>query len=269
MLRIWLLSDLHIDYLTDRQPFRFPDSRPEHDVVVIAGDLRHDMVKGVKWIANSNFTKPVIYLAGNHEFYGRMIDTEIQKAKDEASKHKHIHVLENDTIDIGGVRFIGCTLWTDFRLMRGDNQQWAMQWAEQAMNDYRTTRVAARRFAYGRYHRMRARDTLALHEQSVEYLRVQLTEIPFAGPKVVVTHHAPSIRSLDPRFHGDLLNAAYASHLDDLVDRATLWVHGHTHHNVDYRRGDGRVVTNQRGYNDGKDNNFNPSFVVEVNEWKP
>ncbi len=263
-MRIWLLSDLHIDVAHNEYPFRTPDPRPEHDVVVIAGDLRENMVKSVRWIANSNFKKPVIYVAGNHEFYGRMIDTEIRKAKEEASKHSNIHVLENDTITIDGVRFIGCTLWTDFRLMRSDNQRWAMDWAEQAMNDYRRTRVAARQ-----YSRMRARDTLAMHEASVEYLRVQLTEIPFAGPKVVVTHHAPSIRSLDPGFHGDLLNAAYASHLDDLVDRATLWCHGHTHHNVDYKRGDGRVVTNQRGYNDGQDNNFDPSFVVEVNEWKP
>lgn len=258
-MKLWLLSDLHVDIAADAWPFVFPDPRPDHDVVIIAGDIRADMVKGLRWIANSGFTKPVIYVAGNHEFYGRKIDTEIAKAKDEAARHSNIHVLENDTVDIGGVRFIGATLWTDYRLMGGHNQRNAMAWANGAMNDHRFIRVAAKE--YGRF---RPHDALKLHEQSVEYIRVQLCDIPFTGPKVVITHHAPSIRSIDPRFVGDLLNAAYASHLDDLIDRASVWIHGHLHHNVNYTRGDGRVVTNQRGYNNGADNGFDPSFVIDI-----
>lgn len=261
-MKIWLLSDLHIDIRHNTHPFQLPGPRPEHDVVVIAGDIRQHMVKGVRWIANSNFDKPVIYVAGNHEFYTRAIDTEIAKAKAEAALHGNIHVLENDSVDIGSVRFIGATLWTDYRLMREDNQRWAMHAAEQGMNDHRYIKVAARG-----YSRFRAADALRLHEASRDYIRAQLCDVPFAGPKVVVTHHAPSLRSLDVRYRlgsGDLLNCAYASHLDDLVDRAALWLHGHSHHNVDYTRGDGRVLTNQRGYNDGKDNGFDVSFVVEV-----
>lgn len=260
-MKIWLMSDMHVDINHNLRPFSLPDPRPDHDVVVIAGDIRANMVKGVRWIANNGFDRPVLYVAGNHEFYGRTIDVEIGKAKAEAAPYPHIHVMENDTVTIGGVRFIGATLWTDYRLMREDNQRWAMDAAEQGMNDHRYIRVAAKQ--YGRF---KPYDALKLHEESRDYIRVQLLDIPFDGRKVVVTHHAPSIRSIGPRFSmsGDLLNCAYASHLDDLVDRCALWVHGHTHVNVDYTRGDGRVVTNQRGYNNGSDNGFDPAFVVEV-----
>ena len=260
-MKIWLMSDMHVDIRAKTCPFVLPNPRPEHDVVVIAGDIRANMVKGVRWIANSGFSKPVLYVAGNHEFYGRKIDTEIAKAKAEAALYSNIHVLENDKIDIGGVRFIGATLWTDYRLQREVNRRWAMDAAEQGMNDHRYIRVAAKSFG-----RFKPYDALKLHEQSVEYIRVQLCDIPFDGPKVVISHHAPSVRSIGDsfRFTGDLLNAAYASHLDDLVDRATLWTHGHSHVNVDYMCGDGRVVTNQRGYNNGEDNGFDPQFVIEV-----
>jgi len=253
------MSDLHVDVSGDRYPFKLPDPRPEHDVVVIAGDLRADMVKGVRWIANNGFTKPVLFVPGNHCFYGKAIDTLVAKAKAEAAAHPHIHVMNNDTVTIDGVRFIGATLWTDYKLMRADNQGLAMAHASASMSDHRFIRVAK-----DDYTRFRPVHALTEHQQSVEYIRTQLLDIPFDGPKVVITHHAPSMQSIDPRHWGDLLNAAYASHLDDLIDRCTLWTHGHTHRNVDYTRGDGRVVTNQRGYPSEFGNGFDPSFVVEI-----
>jgi len=85
-------------------------------------------------------------------------------------------------------------------------------------------------------------------------------------PTVVVTHHAPSARSLQPDFQSDLLSAAYASHLDEFVSTcgAALWVHGHTHWSVDYRIGNTRVLANQRGYPDAAPNGFDPALVVTV-----
>ena len=43
-----------------------------------------------------------------------------------------------------------------------------------------------------------------------------------------------------------------------------LWIHGHTHFNVDYKIGQTRVVTNQRGYVDTPNETFDPSLVLEV-----
>ena len=43
-----------------------------------------------------------------------------------------------------------------------------------------------------------------------------------------------------------------------------LWIHGHTHFNVDYKIGQTRVITNQRGYVDSLSANFDPKLVLEV-----
>lgn len=82
---------------------------------------------------------------------------------------------------------------------------------------------------------------------------------------MVVTHHAPSPRSIPPEFRGDPLSACYASDLEDLIvdGRPALWVHGHIHTKVDYRVGRSRVIANPRGY-PGEGNAFDPQLVVEI-----
>jgi Icc-related predicted phosphoesterase len=82
---------------------------------------------------------------------------------------------------------------------------------------------------------------------------------------VVVTHHLPHARSIPSRFHDDLLNAAYASDLSDVIEsgRPALWVHGHTHDSCDYQVGDTRIVCNPRGYDD-ENMRFDPALTVQV-----
>lgn len=63
-------SDLHID-VNARTPWTIPDPRPEHDIVIIAGDICQGLERGVLWIAEYGFNrKPVVYVPGNHEYYG-------------------------------------------------------------------------------------------------------------------------------------------------------------------------------------------------------
>lgn len=108
----------------------------------------------------------------------------------------------------------------------------------------------------------------ALYERNRAWLKQALdTRCP--EPTVVITHHAPSLRSVNPRFKGSLLNACFASETDDLVqgDKAVLWIHGHMHDCLDYTLNGTRVVCNPRGYfRDGIPENpaFNPAFTVSV-----
>jgi Icc-related predicted phosphoesterase len=261
-MRAWIFSDLHVDVC----PYRFPDPRPDHDVVIIAGDIGERVARSIKWIANSGFTKPVIFVPGNHEFYHDTIDHGLDKAREEAAKHPNIHLLDENTVDIMGVRFIGATLWTDYCLMRRDNQYGAMDWASQSMNDHRFIRMANADFK-----RFMPANALVKHEAALAYINAGLDERPAGMPTVVVTHHAPSIRSVPAQFFGQLLNAAFASHLDHYVDRAGVWVHGHIHTCQDYRIGDGRVICNPRGYvavragaERAENAAFDPTLVVDI-----
>jgi hypothetical protein len=112
---------------------------------------------------------------------------------------------------------------------------------------------------------LRARDTARLHAESVAWLRRALAGCDRART-VVVTHHAPSARSEAPYHANSLLKAAFSSDLDSLVGQSgvPLWIHGHTHYNVDYVMGSTRVLTNQRGYPEELCKGFNPSLVVEI-----
>ena len=86
---------------------------------------------------------------------------------------------------------------------------------------------------------------------------------------MVITHHAPSRKSIHPRFADSLMNACFVSDAERLIDgsRAHLWIHGHTHDSFDYFVNGTRVLCNPRGYVvDDKAENpaFDPGLVVEV-----
>ena len=92
-------------------------------------------------------------------------------------------------------------------------------------------------------------DALRLHVESREWIANTLAQ-NFDGDTIIVTHHAPSKRSIHKRFDDDVLSPAFASNLDDLVERsnAVLWAHGHMHDSFDYKICNTRVICNPRGY---------------------
>jgi len=126
------------------------------------------------------------------------------------------------------------------------------------MNDYR--QIAAQRNPWKRFLPQTA---YRMHRDSLRFIKANVK--PDLGPTVVVTHHLPHRRSIPERFKGDLLNAAYASDLSDLIEQGqpTLWVHGHTHDSSDYRVGNTRIMCNPRGYDD-ENSRFDPTLVVEI-----
>ncbi len=225
------------------------------DVVVVAGDV-HVGRKGRAWLRENFSTQPVVYVLGNHEFYRHALPKLTEELERE-SEGGHIHVLENRTVEIGGIRFLGCTLWSDFKV-NGDAHA-AKLAAEETMSDYHLIRVSPE------FRKLRARDTELLHARSVEWLKQELATGDVART-VVVTHHAPSALSTPPYHRGSILNGAFVSDLDALVmgSGVPLWIHGHTHHCVDYRLGSTRILSNQRGYPDSLVEGFQPSLVVVV-----
>jgi predicted phosphodiesterase len=247
-MKIHLLSDLHTEFA----PFDPPET--DADVVVLAGDIAK-ATKGIERAKGWFPDRPVLYVAGNHEYYGESIprlNHKLTAAADAAG----VHFMENREVVIGGVRFLGCTLWTDFELF-GERQH-SMAAAQAMMNDFRLIRVDPD------YRRFRPMDAGATHRRSLNWLMERL-DATFDGTTVIVTHHAPSLRSVNPEFDSHPATPAYASDLEWLLDgRAALWLHGHTHMGLDYEIGGTRVIANQRGYPDAPAPGFDPARVIEV-----
>lgn len=252
-MRIWLLSDLHLEFADLRQALVIPAA----DVCVVAGDLRRGIASGVNWLAEQvAHAMPCVYVAGNHEFYKGSIKEGIESGRATAQGFANIHFLENDSVVIGGTRFLGATLWTDYQVE--GQQDAAMRYARDRMNDYR--QIAEQKKPWSRFVPQVA---FRMHEQSRLFIDRALKAEPIKT--VVVTHHLPHPRSLPAQSKGDPINAAYVSDLRDVIEagRPALWIHGHTHASCDYMIGDTRIVCNPRGYAD-ENPWFDPMLVLEV-----
>lgn len=235
-MKLQLASDLHLEFLQRDWPGeRVLNPAPGADLLVLAGDIASG-TQATRLFAD--WPVPVLYLAGNHEFYGESLDGLRQNLRETAAGTR-IHFLDNDRIDHQGVRFLGCTLWTDYRLDTRFEQSDLMSRCERALNDHWCIKMQEGTFT--------AAHALHEHEQSRAWLQRELAK-PFAGPTVVVTHHGPHPGSVHPRYTGDPVNAAFVSDLSSLMPGADLWLHGHVHDSFDYRVGDCRVVANPLGY---------------------
>lgn len=283
-MKIHILSDLHLEF--GKWPRSIDINAIDADVTVLAGDIGVGL-QGLEWAMT--IERPVIYVMGNHEFYGqRPMEYLWHKARDKVADTQ-VTLLENESVILDDpyrpgerVRFLGATLWTDFAI-HGE-QDAGMRHAHRTMSDYQAIYVSRRggvvlEPGFEPKHsgdRLTPRKVLSIHHDSRDFLEQELRRTPDPlsivltdtwTKTVVVTHHAPSVRSA---MHGMVTmgDVAYVSDLEYLVSQADLWLHGHTHYPVDYRIegvAAGRVVSNPRGYvGNGLVQGFVPLKVVEV-----
>jgi predicted phosphodiesterase len=250
-LKLHVLSDLHLE----REAFAAPPA--DADVVILAGDVARG-TRGIEWARGWAGAAPVLFVAGNHEFYGHALPGLVDDLR-RAAEGSTVQVLEHDSVVIGGVRFLGCTLWSDFDFAGPEHRDDSMRVCARLVNDYE-------HIAFGPAGRtLHPRDTRTLHVASRRWLAARLSE-PHDGPTVVVTHHAPLIRARPRQALLRALGGAFASDLTDLMggDRAAVWIYGHTHRAADLDVGGTRVISNPRGYPHQPVDGFDPGRVIAL-----
>lgn len=170
--------------------------------------------------------------------------------------------MENDEFIYGKIRFLGCTLWTDYNLYGSDNIQIAINEAKNIMTDYSRIRLGSEQ----RYRKLKPNDTIYFHRKSVKYLENKLNET-FDGSTVIITHHSPSPKSILWQQSNNIINAAYCSNLEWLINKykPELWIHGHIHKKFDYKIGEPRIICNSRGYApDDIVKDFQMNFILDL-----
>ncbi|WP_163559954.1 metallophosphoesterase [Halomonas sp. NO4] len=236
-MRLRILSDLHLEHFDGSR--ELPDV--EADAVVLAGDI-HRHTRGLEWAAERFPDTPVLYVPGNHEFYGTCMSALRAELADTAQR-LGIHLLDNTAVTLGGVRFLGTTLWTDFALYAGEPEHdptLGLIEAQLLMADFRLIEQPADEV-------FTPRASQALHREARAWLETELAAHD-ATPRVVISHHAPLPDCVPLRYRGDPLSAAFASNLAALMGRMRLWIHGHVHDPVDLERSGTRVLANPGGY---------------------
>jgi predicted phosphodiesterase len=255
-MRIQVLSDIHFDVDDVRDDVR---PHPGADCIVVAGDVGEGMENSFEWLRERfGPDKPIVAVAGNHTYYRRSLRDELKSANT-AAKRFGVHFLEDSSVELGNVKFIGCTLWTDYRLLGDAFRSHAMKEAREKMYDHK--KISLQKEPWKRF---LPQDAAYMHSRSIQFLKNEIT--PSGSTKLfVVTHHAPSIKSIAPHFRNGLLSAAYASDLENMIVELQpgIWLHGHTHNSSDYFLGNCRVVCNPHGY--GLENpSFEPTKLVEL-----
>lgn len=240
-MKIALYSDLHLEC----GPWEPPAAAAEADVIVLAGDIGSH-THGLEWAGQAfggqEFAaSTVLYVAGNHEYYGASLGLLEQLRRKSAGR---VRFLEREAVEIDGVRFLGCTLWSGFDLHgSGEKQAGAMRSARVGINDFS--------IIFGRHGKhLEPRDTAALHRTAWTWLDSELSK-PFDGKTVVVTHFAPHPGCVAKEHQGSDLSPYFVSDLRWLMSkhRIDVWCYGHTHTNADFIAENGcRVVSNQLGY---------------------
>lgn len=245
-MRIRVLSDIHLEF-RDYIP-----SDVDCDVVVLAGDI-HIKARGVEWAAKTFPCQKVIYVCGNHEYYNGHLERTLDLMR--TLSDKHVMVLEQEKVVIDGVRFLCATSWTDYRSTGAEIA--SKNKAIDSLNDFRKIRCE-------NYRRTRTSDFQNIALRTKKWLSEELEET-FEGSTVVVTHHAPFLKSvecnpaLDPKLY-----PCYANSWEELlISNPTLWIHGHSHVAVDYKFESTRVVCNPRGY-PGQHTGFQDDLVITI-----
>lgn len=255
-MRALILSDLHIEHA----PFEAPPG--DYDLVILAGDI-HNGTLALRW-ARETFAKyPIIQIAGNHEYYDHVFEP-LRAEMREVAGSLGIHYLDDSDVVLGQVQFLGCTLWTDFRVFETPGRgpvltaEQAMQANRSLMADYFAIRVKPERT-------FEPADSLRLHQASLAWLRAELAK-PTELTRVVVSHHLPSWRSVSQRYATSVSNAAFVSDLDDLVALSDWWIHGHTHSSHCYEVESAQLLSNPRGYPRRKQPGVfeNPDFRADL-----
>ena len=260
-MKVALASDIHLEFGTISL-----ENTEGADVLILSGDIcvakdvLHRDVSGIfdRFDRNSTIHKffqeccerfqHVIYIMGNHEHYHGDYANTITTLRERLGYLTHLHILDKEMVQLGGVSFIGGTLWTD---MNNEDPITLLHIAGM-MNDFRCVTNSNRTVSYEeRVPRFSPEDAVVDHREMMDYIRVMI-EGKFDQKFVVVGHHSPSRLSTHPRYKDEtVMNGGYSSDLSEFIidhPQIKLWTHGHTHHKFDYMVGSTRIVCNPRGY---------------------
>lgn len=225
-----LISDIHLEFDPTFRLNRIGE------ILIIAGDLGKVVHKSyLKFLTDaSERYDHIILVAGNHEYYNTSIENGERLLREIKDKLPNVHYLQCESIIINKVEFLGCTLWSDI----SNIDKWMT-------NDG----ASIKDFSLNKYYE--------LYQSHSAWLSDKLNT-PSNHKRVVVTHYLPTYKVLDPKYDDNPTNAFFASDLDHLIPKATLWVAGHTHKDNTIMVGGTYLYVNPKGYPGENNESYTP-----------
>lgn len=249
-MKIRVLSDLH------SEGYFYKYTRLDEDVLVLAGDIGvgRNCIEFIK--REFPMTLPIIFVPGNHEYYHNHFQ-QINEDFEEAFEGTNVSLLNNETVVIDGVRFVGGTMHSNFGLF-GEADRWFVEDAcRRGINDFHCIHTGATNRMWT------IQDCKDEFEKFEKFIKHELNT-PFEGKTVVVTHFSPSEHFVHPRFAKSMITPFFTSNCEHLMGKSDLWIFGHTHDSYDAAIYETRCICNPRGYGNENREGFNPDLIVEI-----
>lgn len=253
-MRIQYMSDWHGEHLrrneegSDLLDIDQFGVQPDTEVLILAGDMASQAAHFKLFYLLHQLTTIhpnliVLYVAGNHEYYGHRKATLVipEMRRIFSNSFANVHVLENEVFEHrspnSGLKtlFLGTTLFSDL------SNPVSAEAARRGLNDFRQPGMSVNSYQYR-------------HNEAVEFLGQAFNNEDYQryfDKFVVITHHAPSLRSISAKYVGNILNDCYISPILEKWDHAftpDVWIHGHVHDPHDYEINGVRVLCNPIGY---------------------
>ena len=257
-MKIRILSDLHLDINND-----IPFSLTDKDIfTIICGDISGNLNQTIDWIKNN--LHQGIFVEGNHIGYDS--EHSIQYLENMLYKQfpttAPITYLKDIYKIVDNIVFVGGILWSDFGLYGKEWKSLYKIYATQLMNDFKYNYVNleyqnqenelnfADLLQNEQIRKLRSSDAEQMFEHTLQNIKNTCERFP-DKKIVVVTHHAPSIKSIPDIYLTDKTTPAFASNLEQFIldhPNIKIWCHGHIHTACDYQINQCRIICNPRGY---------------------
>ena len=240
-MRLQIISDIHTEFHDDcGKQFIQEYLRPKDvDILLIAGDLADHrcMTQTIDLLAKAYQNSWILYVPGNHDYYGSSIPKMLKHLKTIFSKYPNFVLLNNDLIRLNGIDFVGTTLWFKYNNVNAAFSN--------RLNDFRMIQAFDTQVVE---ENKKARNFLGWH---------------VSPNSIVITHHIPTVNSIPNHFRLDPTNAFYLCDMEKMIKKRKpkLWVHGHTHHSFNYLLGKTHIICNPLGYA-GRE--INPEFISNM-----
>lgn len=236
-MKIQFASDLHLEFHDNSRWLRDNPLIPVGDILVLAGDIGYlgDEIYNHhpfwNWAAK-NFRETIV-IPGNHELYKGFDINDLTEGW-ETKIRENIKVVYNKVLHYGDIDLICSTLWSEIPLREA-------YFTEKGVSDFRRIRDGNRFLSWERFNEE--------HRKCVEFISKNSIESN-AKTKIVVTHHVPSFQLMAEEFRGSMINGAFTSSLDKMIESLPInyWIYGHSHRNIEAEIGGIKILTNQLGY---------------------
>lgn len=252
-MKLQYCSDLHLEFKENKKFIKDNPLKPKGDILLLAGDIVPfaiiDREKDFFDFCSDNF-KHTYWIPGNHEYYSS--DASFRSGRLNESIRSNITLLNNEVIELEGVKIIFTTLWSHI----SSKNQWYIQ---RRLSDFHVIKFDEGNFTPRHYNQM--------HEDSLDFLSTAMAK-KFKGKTIVVSHHVPTFLNYPEQYKGDVVNEAFAIELFDKIERSKIdfWIYGHHHCNIpQFKIGETTLLTNQLGYVVNNEHGaFNPEAIINL-----